>query len=115
MENQTPAQVTSADSELSRQHAFVRSTLRHHGILEVHTALVADLIHGLENLAQQRSPRLESVEQRQMQMAGIVSAALGYWKKGEAINPDYWTVALDDVAELYEKYEVLRKASRPAG
>jgi hypothetical protein len=50
------------DDELGRQHAFVRSTLAHHGISQAHTALVADLIHGLEDLnASQRQARQKSL------------------------------------------------------
>ena len=46
-----PVQLTE-----SEKHSFVRSTLKHHGITHhVHTALVADLIYGLEALAQPAS------------------------------------------------------------
>ena len=41
------AQPSATDAELSRKHTFVRKTLAHHGIGDVPTALVADLIHGL--------------------------------------------------------------------
>ena len=44
-------------------------------------------------------------------MAGISTAALGYWKDGDSIHPDYDTVALRDVAKLYAKYESL--AAKP--
>tara|TARA_R110000782_G_scaffold256772_1_gene345911 strand:+ start:127 stop:429 length:303 start_codon:yes stop_codon:yes gene_type:complete len=40
------------DKQLSRKHDFVRATLAHHGINNVHTALVADLVHGLDDLRQ---------------------------------------------------------------
>ena len=42
-----------------------------------------------------------------LQMAGISTAAIGYWKEGEGIHPDYDTIALHDVAKLYEKYDRL--------
>ena len=42
-----------------------------------------------------------------LQMAGISTAAIGYYKESESIHPDYDTVALHDVAKLYEKYDVL--------
>lgn len=36
---------------LDRKHGFVRNTLAHHGVTgPIHTACVADLIHGLEEL-----------------------------------------------------------------
>ena len=46
-------------------------------------------------------------EQRLMQMTAITTAALGYWKEGDSILPDYDTTALRDVAKLYAKYEAL--------
>ena len=46
-------------------------------------------------------------EQRLMQMTAITTAALGYWKEGDSILPDYDTIALRDVAKLYAKYEAL--------
>lgn len=59
-------------------------------------------------------PKLEDVEQYRLQMAGISTAALGYWKEGDGINPEYDTVPLRDVARLYAKYEALHKA-QPSG
>lgn len=50
---------------------------------------------------------LESVEQYRLQMAAISTAALGYWKEGDSIHPDYDTLALRDVAKLYAKYTEL--------
>lgn len=38
-----------SDAELAELHTFVRQTLRHHGSPAIHTALVADLIHGLHD------------------------------------------------------------------
>ena len=54
---------------------------------------------------------LNDIEQYRLQMAGISTAALGYWKEGDAIHPDYDTLALRDVAKLYTKYDALYKAS----
>ena len=56
-------------------------------------------------------PKLEDIEQYRMQMAGISTAAIGYWKEGDSIHPDYDTVALRDVARLYAKYDALYKAA----
>lgn len=42
-----------------------------------------------------------------IQLAGISTAATGYWKEGDLIHPDYDTVALRDVAKLYAKYDQL--------
>ena len=58
-------------------------------------------------------PVLHDIEQYRMQMAGISTAAIGYWKEGESIHPDYDTLALRDVAKLYAKYEELYKATHP--
>jgi len=58
-------------------------------------------------LAAQAPVKLEDFEQYRMQMAGISTAALGYWKEGESIHPDYDTTALRDVAKLYAKYAAL--------
>jgi hypothetical protein len=54
--------------------------------------------------------KLEDIEQYRMQMAGISTAAIGYWKEGDSIHPDYDTIALRDVARLYVKYDELYKA-----
>lgn len=45
-------------------------------------------------------PALQDIEQYRMQMAGISTAALGYWKADEPIHPDYDTPAVDHAAEL---------------
>lgn len=64
-----------------------------------------------EALAQpEQEPVLQDIEQYRMQMAGISTAALGYWKDGDGIHPDYDTVELRDVAKLYAKYDELYKA-----
>lgn len=54
--------------------------------------------------------KLDEVEQYRIQMAGISTAALGYWKEGDSIHPDYDTPALRDVTKLYAKYDALYKA-----
>ena len=54
--------------------------------------------------------KLEDIEQYRLQMAGISTAAFGYWKEGDGIHPDYDTIALRDVARLYAKYDELYKA-----
>jgi len=48
---------------------------------------------------------LTDIDQYRMQMAGICTAALGHWKEGDDLHPDYDTPALRDVAALYAKYE----------
>ena len=63
--------------------------------------------------AAQQPQKLEDVEQYRMQMAGISTAAVGYWKEGDSIHPDYDTPALRDVAKLYTKYDALYKAQQP--
>lgn len=57
---------------------------------------------------------LNENEQYQMQMAGISTAALGYWKPEDEIHADYDTLALRDVAALYAKYDKLHKSIRAA-
>lgn len=61
----------------------------------------------------QQPQKLEDIEQYRMQMAAISTAAIGYWKEGVYIHPDYDTVALRDVAKLYAKYDELYKAQQP--
>lgn len=51
--------------------------------------------------------RLDDIEQYRMQMAGICTASIGYWKAGDGVHPDYDTLALREVAKLYEKYDEL--------
>lgn len=48
--------------------------------------------------------KLEENEQYQLQMAGICTAAIGYWVEGDSIHPDYDTPALHDVAIRYAAY-----------
>jgi len=64
--------------KLSGLHAFVRQTLAHHGLHQVHTALVADLIYGLQD-------RLAALEQAEQPVQGItmltdeqIAKALGF-------------------------------------
>lgn len=61
----------------------------------------------------QQPQKLEDIEQYRMQMAGISTAAIGYWKEGDSIHPDYDTLALRDVAKLYAKYDALYKTQQP--
>jgi len=58
--------------------------------------------------------KLDEVEQYRIQMAGISTAAIGYWREGDPIHPDYDTLALRDVAKLYAKYSELYDALDPA-
>jgi len=63
-------------------------------------------------LAEAFARRLDALmETYRMQLAGISTAALGYWKESDSIHPDYDTVALRDVAKLYAKYDALYRAS----
>jgi len=74
-------------------------------------------IEALEQaLGQQEPVSPENIEQYRLQMAAISTAAIGYWKEGDSIHPDYDTLALRDVAKLYAKYDELYKqvhAPRP--
>ena len=63
--------------------------------------------------AAQQPQKLEDIEQYRMQMAGICTAAIGYWKEGDSIHPDYDTPALREVAKMYAKYDALYKAQQP--
>lgn len=63
-------------------------------------------------LAAQQEPVLQDIEQYRLQMAGISTAAIGYWKESDGIHPDYDTIALRDVAKLYAKYDELYRAQR---
>lgn len=58
----------------------------------------------------EQEPVLQNIEQYRLQMAGISTAAIGYWKESDGIHPDYDTIALRDVAKLYEKYDELYRA-----
>lgn len=67
----------------------------------------------LANAKASQPMKLDDIEQYRMQMAGISTAALGYWKESDTICPDYDTLALRDVAKLYAKYDELYKAAQP--
>lgn len=76
---------------------------------------VCEAIEALEALAEQpaqQEPVLQDIEQYRLQMAGISTAAIGYWKESDGIHPDYDTIALRDVAKLYAKYDELYIAQR---
>jgi hypothetical protein len=80
--------------------------------VETTAALVAE-IHRLIDVVggmALKEPVLQEIEQYRLQMAGISTAAIGYWKEGDKIQPDYNTPALRDVAKLYAKYDELYKA-----
>lgn len=61
-------------------------------------------------LREEKERALQDSEQYSMQMAAICTAAIGYWKNGDNIDPDINTLALRDVAKLYAKYDALYKA-----
>ena len=46
-------------------------------------------------------------ETHRIQLAGISTASLGYWKIGDSLDKKYETTALRDTARLYEKYAEL--------
>jgi len=71
-----------------------------------HYKQTSESIAALRELLEQpmQEPALQEIEQYRMQMAGISTAALGYWKEDDGIHPDYDTSALRDVAKLYAKY-----------
>lgn len=83
--------------------------------------LMAEAVRAL--LATAPAAPAESVEQVKLtdseqyigQMAGISTAALGYWKEGDSIHPSLDTVALRDVAKLYAKYAELHKLVQHQG
>lgn len=60
-------------------------------------------------LREEKKQALQESEQYRLQMAGISTAAIGYWKEGDSIHSDYDTPALRDVAKLYAKYDELYK------
>ena len=57
----------------------------------------------------EQKPVLQNIEQYRIQMAGISTAAFGYWEENDEINPSYDTGALRDVSKLYSKYDELFK------
>lgn len=83
--------------------------VRLHALADLHDALA------VANTVSDQPTKLDEIEQYRLQMAGISTAALGYWKEGGNIHPDYDTVALRDVAKLYAKYDLLYRALQPQG
>lgn len=75
---------------------------------------ILESVEKFADLIRADKPVLEDIEQYRLQMAGICTAAIGYFKNGDNINPDYNTVALRDVAKLYAKYDALYKAQQGA-
>jgi hypothetical protein len=75
---------------------------------------ILESVEKFADLVRADSPELQDIEQYRMQMAGICTAAIGYWKEGDSIHPDYDTLALRDVAKLYTKYDELCKAQQRA-
>lgn len=71
---------------------------------------ILESIEKFAELVRADKPVLQDIEQYRMQMAGISTAAIGYWKEGDGIHPDYDTIALRDVAKLYAKYDELYRA-----
>ena len=69
--------------------------------------------HDCDKCKAVQEPVLQDIEQYRLQMAGISTAAIGYWKEGDGIHPDYDTPALRDVAKLYAKYDALYTAAQP--
>ena len=57
-------------------------------------------------------PKLDDIEQYRMQMTAISTAALGYFKEGDSIHPDYVSPALGEVTRLYEAYAARSEALR---
>ena len=92
------AGATSEDDDISG---------RDYGSVDVAEILSAEVVRLQAALAK---PVLQDIEQYRMQIAGICTAAIGYWKNGDGIHPDYDTLALRDVAKLYAKYDELYKA-----
>ena len=83
-----------------------------------HKTMDADLASAVADeiikLYGEGNPDLQTIEQYRLQMAGISVAAIGYWKEGDAIHPDYDTPPLRDVAKLYAKYDELYKVRNVA-
>lgn len=69
-----------------------------------------DHLERVNVFAQGAPMKLEDSEQYRMQMAGIGTAALGYWTEADTVHPDYDTPALRDVAKLYAKYADLHRS-----
>jgi len=54
------------------------------------------------------------LDNERMKLAGCSTAAIGYWKEGDAIHPDYESTALHDVAALYQRKEKERERAEKA-
>jgi len=66
-------------------------------------------INSRDTLIASQAAEIAALKEREiMRLAGISTAAQGYFKDGESIHTDYDTVALRDVTALYRKYEALR-------
>lgn len=74
---------------------------REAGSAESVRQIIAALQDKLEN------PVLKNIEQYQLQMAAISTAAIGYWKEEDSISAAYDTIALRDVAKLYTRCQTL--------
>lgn len=77
---------------------------------EIADPAIVALREALAEQPAQQEPVLQEIEQYRLQMAGISTAAIGYWKESDGIHPDYDTIALRDVAKLYAKYDELYRA-----
>lgn len=111
-----PALAAAAAAELRRLHTESEQhlqELRSYRItVENREARIAEL--EAAQALKAAPAKLEDIEQYRLQMAGISTAAFGYWKEGDDIHPDYDTLALRDVAKLYAKYDELYKAAHAA-
>ena len=66
-------------------------------------------VENARDLLASQAAEIAALKEREiMRLAGISTAAQGYFKDGESIHTDYDTVALRDVTALYRKYEALR-------
>ena len=71
---------------------------------------ILESVEKFADLIRADKPVLQDIEQYRLQIAGICTAAIGYWKEGDGIHPEYDTLALRDVAKLYSKYDELYRA-----
>jgi hypothetical protein len=104
----------AAEHEANRNGLYGPVTFDSTGLVEFARAIEAEVAsrYLASTAVEQAEPvKLDDIEQYRMQMAGISTAALGYWKESDSIHPDYDTVPLRDVAKLYAKYEALAQAA----